>query len=503
MKNFLVLLVVMLLAGCASNPTGSDPVSLVLSEQISPMTAQSSTDSSPFYGFVADSQLHSRETRDDANWLRGKRQDELIKVTLRPPALDWAARGLLRDYLNDLADRDVAAIFFLGDGANNGCGDEFLGGYGDDAQIAESEKGVLRVLHDFRSERRIPVFFILGNHDFLGAGSTSDVQHHSELCGVGDQNSNQKILSKFDVMTYTDKFNRESASGLYGGTWNYESSLNAETEEYCGKNFGQQRRRGCYLAATLVPKNQEAEQLEFLLLDTADFTDVSRSGVGRFELEGSRGAMSFIDRDGIISQTTWFKENTTENGGAKIALTHYPVAALPRVLPFIGSLSKKSQRFMDLFVSSDFNAKQREGYVISAHTHTPSNIVGLSKFWLKCGRFSCTDDTAKISELNIGSTTDFPTSATIARLADQGGLEFEEINLTRARCEQVNAAIIASGGWYQTGIDPLEPHNYRDFPNDDHNRTDIYEYLDQVSERVDDVSRCVGLWASELEGAKQ
>lgn len=502
MKNIFVLLVMMLLAGCATNSKDSSAQFLSLSKPIGPMTTKSSTDSYPFYGFVADSQLHSRETKDEANWLRGKRQDRLIKVTLRPPALDWAARGLLRDYLDDLADRKVAAIFFLGDGANNGCSDEFIGGYGDDSQIAESDKGVLRVLHDFRSERRIPVFFILGNHDFLGAGSTSDVQHHSELCGIGGQKSSQKILSKFDVMTYTDRFNRESASGLYGGSWNYESSFSAKTEEYCGSNFGQQRRRGCYLAATLVPKNQGVEQVEFLLLDTADFTDVSRSGVGRFELEGSRGAMSFIDRDGIISQTSWFKENSSKNGGVKIALTHYPIAALPRVVPVIGKFSKKSQRFMDLFVSSDLESKQREGYVISAHTHTPSNIVGSATFSLKCRRFSCTGDAAEISELNIGSTTDFPTSATIARLASQGGLEFEEINLTRAECEEVNAAIVASGGWSKTGLDPLKPHKYREFTNDIQFRRDIYRYLDQMSEQVDDLPRCVGLWASELEGAK-
>ncbi len=491
MQKLISLMAAVLLACCATAP----PNPIAISGNIGPMTTQNESSNSAIFGFVADSQLQSRNADDNVNWLRGSAQDRMINVTLRPPALDWASRGLLRAYLDRLKERGVKAIFYLGDGANNGCYDEFIAGYDDNTNPLEGEKGILRILQEVRDEKT-PIFFIIGNHDFLGAGSTSAQKHQRPLCSRDTTQQAQATLTKWDVMEKVDKFNKQSASI---GSWIYNSNIDSETKARCGDPFGQQRRPGCYLAATLTKKNAEGPNLEFLLLDTADFSDVSRSGVGSFELEGSRGAMSFKDRGDILSQTNWYKKNSAQNIDVRIALTHYPVSDLRRLIPKLGSFSKKSQRFMDLFVNGRNEKKQREGYVISAHSHTPHNLVRSTTFSLECGYFpgSCSDVSARVKEINIGSTTDYPTSVMIARLATTG-LEFEEIRLDRTDCENTNAAILEAGGWEIVGLDSGDPVNYRDFEPE--RRGKIYKELDRLSIKNDNLPRCVGLWASELEG---
>ena len=147
---------------------------------------QALPDSGLRIGFVADSQLQTRSNYHRVGGYRGVIEDAAVQGAIRPPALDWSARAMLRSDLAKLAEQGAKVIFFLGDGANNGCYDEFARGFADSEKLAPNDASVLSLLAEFRQKTRIPVYFVIGNHDILGAGSTSAafcrVPHFPHCC---------------------------------------------------------------------------------------------------------------------------------------------------------------------------------------------------------------------------------------------------------------------------------------------------------------------------------
>ncbi len=297
-------------------------------------------------GFVADLQIQTRSNYNRVTGYRGAIEDLQVQGAIRPPALDWAARAMLRSDLAQLVAQGARVIYFLGDGANNGCYDEFARGFADDEKLAPNDASVLSLLAEFRRTSGVPVYFILGNHDILGAGSTSAIGQRNKFCKA--EVSPNRYITKFEAMKWTEQFNQGNAS--YPNAGSYRSNWIGNEDKiarYCGDAKAEQdKRRGCYLAAT-VDTSVDGRTAQFLLLDTNDWVDVVTLIPG-FQQKGARGAMSFVNKSGINSQTTWFNKHASERVDIRTAFSHYDIVGLRSQL-LAWKFSNKSQRYLELF----------------------------------------------------------------------------------------------------------------------------------------------------------
>ena len=502
-KNLGVLAAILLLAGC----TVGSPVRLSGPAVQQDIAAE---DEGLLIGLVADSQLQTRRNYNVIPFYRGRREDGAFNVSMRPPALDWAARHMLRYELDALANRGAKTIFYLGDGANNGCYDEFAFGFEDGMDPAFKDQGILRILSDFREQSGVAVYFVIGNHDILGAGSTSDNSRRERFCEDLTDGESASLL-KSEVIEIVERFNRGSAQ--IGGGWTYRSSYqqNAIVRD-CGSDSERQHRRwGCYLAATL-DGSANGKPVQFLLLDTTDFASVSLSEpLPSIDQEGMRGAMSFgvLPGEETLSQTSWFDRHASKDLPLRIALSHYDVTSLTkRVGPI--QLSRKSQRYADLFLGGENGRDplQEHAYAISAHTHSKDNSVKDIGFRLDCGLFFCRPGgNVSITELNIGSTTDFANYATLVKISPENTLSYQRIEGASDSCRDVYDKLEAfdfskpfrdsSRGWGAIGIDDDKRYAYRDFTFAE--LAPLWANLEEFVGEDPRTARCIGLYAAAIE----
>jgi hypothetical protein len=494
MKFWIPILALTLLSGCATGPAKNLSGLVRSGAPAGPVLPLS-------VGVVADSQFQTLGNFENVLGYRGKFEDAAVWVSIRPPALDATSRSLLRTHLENLRARGARAIFFLGDGANNGCLDEFSV---DSAH--PGEEGVLRILDEFRTASRIPVYFVLGNHDFLGAGSTSLSRRRTVFCKETRSGRSNRALSKLDVIRAVDAFNRKNA---FEG-WSYHSSLGdgAATQRACGTlPDSQPRTHGCYLAAR-VDYRAGGAPIQFILLDSNDWADVSRSGVLHVDQEGLRGAMSFYDSDRfeLPSQTRWFERNAAEPVTMRVAMTHYNVSALRKKVPFVGAIADYTQRFMDLFTApgAPRAIKQDAAFVVSAHTHNPEHRERTTQIRVRCDpteKGCAPDQRFSIDELNVGSTTDYSNYSTLVHLAPAvgrtGDLFYERVEIDRSACPAVFAELDKDNGWAALGIDRRRRHNYRDFDVDQVRR--IWKHVEEFSRGDKTRANCIGIYAAALE----
>ena len=416
-------------------------------------------------GLVADSQLQTRSNYKRVKGYRGPIEDSWVQGAIRPPALDWAARSMLRSDLAQLVRQGAKVIFFLGDGANNGCYDEFARGFADDEQLAPNDASVLSLLAEFRRINRVPVYFILGNHDILGAGSTSSIRARKRFCKP--EAGPNRYITKFEAMKWAEMFNQGNAGLPNAGTYrsNWGGNEDAIRRNCGGAEAAQDKKRGCYLAAT-VDTSIGGRTAQFLLLDTNDWADVVTLLPG-FQQKGARGAMTFRDKGGIESQTSWFNKFASQRVDLRVALSHYDIVGLRNQLLKL-KFSRKSQRYLELFTEGHEPAVpiQTRAYVVTGHTHSKTYKYGPRRFWMNCGLLpgSCADsDWFEFHELNIGSTTDYTSYATLAQF-DPDPAEPADIYFKRVKvrgCEAVWAEIERGIGWPALGVNTADRYGYR------------------------------------------
>ena len=94
--------------------------------------------------------------------------------------VELLAPKMLEFFLNQFTN--VQVVLYLGDGANSGCADEL--------------QQVLDTLRRRRGDAHggVPIFYVIGNHDYLGIGTTTDPLKRQLLCGPGNS------LSKYEVI---------------------------------------------------------------------------------------------------------------------------------------------------------------------------------------------------------------------------------------------------------------------------------------------------------------
>lgn len=457
------------------------------------------------FGAVADTQLQNREAWAARTVLRNTKVDRgPLKVTIRPPVLDAAARVLLEHHLQAQRERGVAAVFYVGDGSNQGCRSELMGeGVG--------IEGVLTILRRFRQDSGIPVFLVPGNHDFMAAGNTEDPTEHAALCGGADN-----AASKLELIRWTDALNRESAE--LGG-WRYASSIGAGLDASCAGasqvEIRQSRRHGCHYAATVDAAAGE-RRVRFLLVDTNDYVDVGRIRALKrggntpltLDYEGLRGAMSFKGKE---SQTAWLAARGRESReqGTRpdmlVAVTHYPIRALRRNI--IVTVSNKTQRVADVFGDRDGRFYSDAAFVVSAHTHTPTTAIGTTR--IVEGR----EEVARLDEVNVGSTTDFPSLSAVLRLEPSAigtTLTYEPISPSREGCEAIlddlattrfpEAFLGVDVGGRAIAFDPRDPMLYHRI--DESSAEGVFANIDWWTKDRPDRLVCLGLAAGAVEDGR-
>lgn len=142
-------------------------------------------------------------------------------------------------------------VVFLGDGAANGCQDEL-----DD---------FFKALANVQKEK--PVFFVIGNHDYLANGITSTKALRKTSCGANNPPRNKLALIKqvhaFNARNLTHtKFIKSYQSNVQSGA----------IDKHCGDGATPMHERaGCYYSGVVTMANGG----ELLLTDSSDYYGIN------------------------------------------------------------------------------------------------------------------------------------------------------------------------------------------------------------------------------------
>lgn len=357
-------------------------------------------------GLLADSQITSQNGFSDFHY-RSKMADALVDVSIRPPALECVlATDMLRIALNKLTQdsqgdkNGVDVILYLGDAANSGGADEI--------------DTVLAILSEHRQRTAVPVFILIGNHDYLGAGNiVSPGIRFAMLNQLGRPDN--PALTKYEVLKRFSDFNRANASILADTPFRYEDNIAAvEQHKDCD------HRTGLYLSGVLTYARPEQPRVEFFMLDSSDYKDAPNwSEVMNLGFFGVIGSVSFKDEPGFVSQTgylgTFARACSPE---FRFLASHYPkdhldriTFAKPREVPLnitnlawdvtenafsIPSFSETLNRNLQSLLTSG-----KGNYWLSGHTHV-HGMPAPERFIL--GGLA---GEKYVTALNVGSTTDY------------------------------------------------------------------------------------------------
>lgn len=351
-------------------------------------------------GLLADSQITSDKGYSDFHF-RSKAADSLIDVAIRPPALErYLAKEMLKIALdkltlnNNLVYKKVDIILYLGDAANSGGEDEI--------------KDVLDILRDYRTETNIPIYIIIGNHDYLAAGNTYSPGAQFALLNRWPRGNN-KPLTKYEVLKKFSNFNRENNN--ISAVKNFTYKDNFDDMEDTDRNHNE----GLYLSGIISDPN---EAVEILLVDSSDYKDSSPLAPEWFcdLFAGSLGGVSYKNDN---SQIDYFIDHKSDSPAFRFIASHYPREDIDRITKFskpgdslailtnsiwgIGEfvwnlihLSKPLDKKLEKLL-----IPEKRNYWLSAHSHAkkmpkPNNIAVGGFLFDKY-----------FKQINIGSTTDF------------------------------------------------------------------------------------------------
>lgn len=208
-------------------------------------------------GLLADSQITSPNGTPDCLY-RNVALDKRLECAIRPPALEHLAAEMLAIALRQFPS-DIDVILYLGDGANSGGQDEI--------------DRLFQVLGDYREKRGVPIFVVIGNHDYLGSGNTPNLMERflivNRLCPAevpplpGPYN---RPLSKYEVLKRISDFNRQSSELPAGAALTYSDNMDL-------LDAGSDHTTGLYLAGYLTYPKLGAPTVEVFLADTSDYAD--------------------------------------------------------------------------------------------------------------------------------------------------------------------------------------------------------------------------------------
>ncbi|MDF2446507.1 MAG: hypothetical protein K0S46_1743 [Moraxellaceae bacterium] len=343
---------------------------------------------------IADTQVTSKEAT--SNYLfRTPFADRVVNVAMRTTAQEVLAAEHLGYMLDSLGQQSPDLVLYLGDGANSGCDDEI--------------DQFFTVLAAARDRLKAPVFFVVGNHDYLATGNQAAPSMRALACKGGG------YVTKAELVARTAQFNSESwqryaagNTGLLGFEDSLESVMRRPGKGCLAEEEGQQE-QFCFYAAVLKV-NSAGRTGDIILADSSDYSDVVvQPRIGRSDLAqiaGKRGSISW-SRGG---QTEWINDHASKAASAdfRIIATHYPSGDLSWNRFWTG-------RPGDLMLGQGVEASSpKKNLWLSAHTHvsTPGEKIVSLSFENHDG-----SDRKDYEEINVGSTTDHIPHAAIVDVA--------------------------------------------------------------------------------------
>lgn len=269
-------------------------------------------------GLLADSQITSQNGFSDFHY-RSKQADALVDVSIRPPALECVlAPAMLQIALDKLTQDSggrpgVDLILYLGDAANSGGTDEI--------------DLVLTTLAAHREKTGVPIYMIIGNHDYLGAGNiVTPGTRFAILNQIGRPDN--PALTKYDVLKKFSAFNHANSALPKNSRFKYNDNVDALEQ-----NKTLEHNTGLYLSAVLTYTEAGKGTVDLFLLDSSDYVDSPDwSGLAGFGFYGVIGAVSFKDTPDHLSQAGYLKTYAKAHQPRfRILASHYPKDHLDRV----------------------------------------------------------------------------------------------------------------------------------------------------------------------------
>ncbi len=344
----------------------------------------------------------------------------MVNVAIRPPALEcFLAEEMLNVALRKLTqdgggEKDgVDVILYLGDGANSGGTDEIA--------------TFFSVLEKHRDKTGIPIFVIIGNHDYLGCGNIVTPGTRYALLNRDGRPSNP-ALSKYQVLKKISEFNH--ASGDLPTNKKFKYIDNYETLE---RNKELDHHAGLYLSGLLSYSEEGEDSVEIFLLDTSDYKDAPDwASLAKWGFYGVIGSLSFKDEPGVLSQTGYFRSVAgTSSPDFRLLASHYPKDHLDRItfakpgdvpLDITNLAWEVSEGVFSFPTFAETLNQNLEGllsqgkrnYWLSGHTHAPTTpqpsqiVVGgvlRDKYY---------------RGVNVGSTTDYRAHVVIVESYERG-----------------------------------------------------------------------------------
>lgn len=448
---YLFVLVYLLCTGCASRQCKED-VAFPLK-----------------IGLLADSQITSLNGHSDFHY-RSKLSDNLIDVAIRPPALEcFLSEEMLRIALDKLTqDSDgnkigVDVILYLGDAANSGGTDEV--------------DTVLAILASYREKTGVPIFIIIGNHDYLGAGNVVSPGIRFAMLNRVGQPENPP-MTKYEVLNKFSDFNRKSYAEYANADFCYEDNFSTMKQ-----NKRLDHETGLYLSGVLTYSEEGSKKVQIFLIDSSDYVNAPNwTNIVSWASYGSIGAVSFKDEPDFESQISYFKKHMKGPiPDFRVIASHYPRNDLDRLTYFtkpgeglsyltnsIWGIVEGTCNFFTFSESLDQNLKElllsaKRNYWLSAHTHVkkipkPDKIVigGILR-------------DKYFKEINVGSTTDYRAHVAIVEPCKGGNsingyVSYREIPLFDCDCEEhkkLLAEVVKAIGDY--GFEHYNDPKFKDF----------------------------------------
>lgn len=238
-------------------------------------------------GLISDSQITSPKSTPECVY-RNKDTDESLEAAIRPPALEHLAPEVLKIALDKLSEEDdegkkVDVILYLGDGANSGGEDEI--------------ERLFEVLMEHRDKTKIPMFMVIGNHDYLGAGNTPNQAERLLLLNRLTVDEKPPVrynrpLSKYEVLEKISEFNRDPDYLSPETKFEYIDNRDSLDESL-------DHRTGLYLAGHLVYSSNGEDNVEIFLADTSDYQSLRfKPEILKLAFHGWYGSISSKDISG-------------------------------------------------------------------------------------------------------------------------------------------------------------------------------------------------------------
>lgn len=416
---------------------------------------------------IADTQVQTRKTAGFPNFWQNTISDNFIDVSLRPPAQNNLSIFSLKKITNKIIqNHSPEIIFYLGDGANNGCQDEL--------------EAVFSALKDFQ-DRGQPILYLVGNHDYLGAGNTSHPSEREKLCenpakielNRASNTEYDNIASKYELIKRIHEFNKGSAELMSEKGFRFEDNFTSNLKTQCRKGeTAQHFNPECFYSAYLYNN-----KFEFILLDSSSYADKGTPGAGPLEFAGKEGSLCCSSQN--EGQWAWLGEERDTGGTFKrtIFATHYSPNHLNLFKKPSGRSSREPRQvrnFLNKINNHNFIARQifqirkasNSSLVwISGHTHRqtfggatqtqislyelpPREAVGLAR----------TVKTLDVVSYNVGSTTDYIQHGAIIKIATSSSAS-KEVRLVKEEEESICKTIKKKINNKKLHIENLYPIN--------------------------------------------